>query len=243
MQHRRIAFAIVAAISVALGPGMACSAEKVIVAFGDSTTAPRGDLPIYSLLLQKALAAQGLSTKVVNAGVGGNTTVNARARFEKDVLARNPRLVIIQFGINDAAVNVWKSPPATQPDVSLQDYEANLRYFVQTLRKLRAEAVLMTPNPCRWTKQLLELYGKPPHRPDDPDGYNVLLRRYADAVRRIASQEKTPLVDVYEAFQAYDREPGQSIDDLLLDGMHPNAKGHELVAKLLLSFKRIGWSF
>jgi len=43
------------------------------------------------------------------------------------------------------------------------------------------------------------------------------------------------LVDVDEAFSAYDRVAGQSVDDLLLDGIHPNEAGHRLVADELLA--------
>jgi len=42
------------------------------------------------------------------------------------------------------------------------------------------------------------------------------------------------LIDVYAQYGAYDAIPGQSMDKLLLDGMHPNAKGHRLAADLLI---------
>ncbi|HWC90807.1 MAG TPA: GDSL-type esterase/lipase family protein, partial [Pirellulales bacterium] len=100
-----------------------------IVAFGDSTTAARGSTTVYATILQEELRG----VRVINAGVGGNSTEMARKRFEADVLSQRPRIAIIQFGINDAAVDVWKTPPATQPRVSLERYEANLRSFVRSL--------------------------------------------------------------------------------------------------------------
>ena len=181
------------------------------------------------------LRPKGIPAKVVNAGVGGNSTTDARARFEKDVLAHKPNLVIIQFGLNDATVNVWTNPPATQPPVSAQQYEENLRYFIRTLKGRGAEIIMMTPNMRRWTEKAKKMYGKPPYRPDDPEGFNVVVTQYADIVRRVARQEKTPLVDVYNAFRAYGKKPGQSIGDLLVDAEHPNSKGHQLIAKLLLA--------
>ena len=148
--------------------------------------------------------------------------------------------MIIQFGINDAAIDVWKAPSATQPRVSPERYEKNLSHFIERLAGQGAEVILMTPNPCRWSEETRKLYGKPPYRPTDPDGFNVMLIIYADIVQRVALQKKVTLIDVYAAFQAYGKEPGQSVDDLLLDGMHPNAKGHQLIAKLLLSTKLLG---
>jgi lysophospholipase L1-like esterase len=226
-------------------------ALPTLVAFGDSTTAPRGNLVIYANLLQQQLPG----TRVINAGVGGNSTALARKRFEQDVLAHDPALVIIQFGINDAAVDVWQG--ATQPRVSLADYAQNLTFFVQTLvgasrrdAQRGAAVILMTPNPMAWTDELRAMYGKPPYDPNDPDGFNVLLKVYAQKMRDIATAEDVPLVDAYAAFASRGAGTprgagispadavGQSVSDLLLDGMHPNAKGHALEAELLLPHVR-----
>ncbi len=146
------------------------AAEPVtLVAFGDSTTALRGSLTVYATILQEELRG----VRVINAGISGNTTEMARARFDKDVLAHKPAIAIIQFGINDSAVDVWKKPPATQPRVAPERYEANLRHFVETLKSRDARVILMTPNPLRWTPKLKQMYGKPPYKPDDPDGFNI----------------------------------------------------------------------
>ena len=148
-----------------------------IVVFGDSTTAARGPLRTFGTLLSEDLPARGIEPTVVNAGVGGNTTVLARKRFEKDVLAHDPDIVTISFGINDSAVDVWKG--ATEPRVDVEQYEANLRYFVQTLRQCGATPILMTPNPLAWTPTLKDTYGKAPYDRDDPEGFNVTLKQYA----------------------------------------------------------------
>jgi lysophospholipase L1-like esterase len=205
-----------------------------IVAFGDSTTAPRQAVTVYADCLKKDLPARGVAVEVINAGVGGNTTEAAKRRFEKDVLNRRPDLVVIQFGINDSTINVWANPPATRPPVTRERYAANLSGFVQSLRSQGSDVILMTPNPMRWTPVLTNLYGKRPYRPDDPDGLNETLRPYADRVREVAGTNNVTLVDVYTAFQDYGAGKGQSMDDLLLDGMHPNSKGHRLIADRLI---------
>jgi lysophospholipase L1-like esterase len=213
------------------------AAENVVVAFGDSTTERRDEdgVVVYATLLEQAFAADKLPAKVVNAGKSGHTTADARARFEKDVLAHKPSLVIIQFGLNDAAVDVWKDPPATESRISKIEYEKNLRYFVQTLKSQDTQVILMTPNASRWTPQFLKAYGKPPYRPDDPDGFNIIVKDYAKIVRCVAREENATLIDVYQAFQAYDTQPGQKTNDLLVDGEHPSTKGHQLITDLLLA--------
>lgn len=204
-----------------------------IVAFGDSTTAARGSLVVYASRLEHLFEGLGRSVRVINAGVPGNTTEDGRARFQQDVLDRHPEWVIVQFGINDSAIDVWRDPPAREPRISRARYRENLRYFLKELAARDIHAVLMTPNPMRWAAKTRELYDKPPYDRNDPDGFNVLLRDYAKAVREVAAEAGVPLVDVYAVFQAYDAVEGQSMDELLLDGMHPNDKGHAMVAELL----------
>lgn len=211
------------------------SAESfTIVTFGDSTTATRGPLVVYSMLLEIELPQQGIPVKVINAGIGGNTTQNAVARFEKDVLQKKPDLVVIQFGINDSAVDVWKDPPATKSRVSKEKYEANLRSLIKQLKEKQIDVILMTPNSLRWIPRIKKLYGKPPYNPEDPDGFNLFLKSYAETVRQIAKENNLPLVDVYAAFETYAKQPGQSAQDMLLDGIHPNTKGQRKVANLLM---------
>ena len=98
-----------------------------IVGFGGSTTAVRGELKVYCDLLDTGLNRRGIPVRVINSGVDGDHTQKARERFESDVLANDPDIVIIQFGINDSAIDVWKTPSADQPRVALENYEENLR--------------------------------------------------------------------------------------------------------------------
>src|SRR5690606_7663882 len=116
----------------------------------------RGELPVYPQQLQEHFDGQGARVQVINAGVGGNTTSDARQRFEKDVLAHDPDVVILQFGLNDTAIDVWKDPPATEPRVSADDYIDHLRHFIQTCRQQNARVLLMTPNPRCWTPKMRE---------------------------------------------------------------------------------------
>ncbi|MFA6245210.1 MAG: exo-alpha-sialidase, partial [Candidatus Hydrogenedentales bacterium] len=149
----------------------AASDTPSIVLFGDSTTAPRGPLVNFGNLLAKELPKAGIRLEVVNAGVGSSTTTLARERFEADVLAKKPSIVTIFFGINDSAIDVWQG--GTEPRIPIAEFEANLLYFVRTLKERGAKPILMTPNPMAWTAELREMYGKPPYLPKQPDGFNV----------------------------------------------------------------------
>ncbi|QDV48038.1 SGNH/GDSL hydrolase family protein [Gimesia fumaroli] len=241
MHHRVVSFIFCCTLlmgSLFCSPLLAAEKESAepftVVTFGDSTTATRGPLVVYSMILEKELPQQSIPVKVINAGIGGNTTANAVARFEKDVLQKQPDLVVIQFGINDSAVDVWRDPPKEKSRVSKKQYEANLRSLIKQLKEKQIAVILMTPNSLRWIPRIQKLYGKPPYDPEDPDGFNLFLKAYAETVRQIAKETNVPLVDVYAAFETYAKQPGQSAHDLLLDGIHPNTKGQRMVADLLM---------
>ena len=241
MFHRAVSFILCFSLIIGslLCPLLQAAAKEptepfTIVTFGDSTTATRGPLVVYSKILAKELPQLGFPVKVINSGIGGNKTNQAKARLKKDVLDHQPDVVVIQFGINDASVDVWRNPPATKSRISRDQYEANLRDLIKTLREKKIQVILMTPNSMRWVEKIKKLYGKHPYDPEDPDGFNVFLKLYAETVRKIAREENVPLVDVYTAFEDYAKQKGHSAHDLLLDGVHPNTAGQRMVADLLI---------
>jgi lysophospholipase L1-like esterase len=206
----------------------------IIVTFGDSVTAPRGGTVVYSDLLAKELSFADRDIKIINAGIGGHTTKNGKGRFQKDVLDAKPDVVVIMYGINDAAVDVWRKPPAKTPRVPLVDYRKNITGMIRTLKKQGVRVVLMNSNPIHWATKTKQLYGKPPYKPDDVGGFNVLLRDYVAAVRQIAKMENVGLVDVFAAFEAHDADPKHKAGSLTPDGMHPGNEGHRIIADLLI---------
>lgn len=198
--------------------------ELTIVAFGDSTTAPRhGVDQVYADRLPDLLATTGARARVINAGVGGShtgrLTDNARHkrrhaldRFDEAVRAHDPDIVIIQFGINDSWVD--SNDPGDKSRISLEAYERNLRHIVTTLKNDGTRVILMTPN------TLGERFEAWRHQ---------RLSGYVAAVREIAEDHAVALIDVAELFA---KSQGGA-DRLLLDGSHPNDSGHDLIAEAI----------
>lgn len=71
---------------------------KNIICFGNSITFGYGANPgeDYPAALSKMI-----TIPVINAGIDGDTTIEALKRIDSDVLEREPLLVIIEFGGND----------------------------------------------------------------------------------------------------------------------------------------------
>ena len=99
-----------------------------IVCFGDSLTAGTGAPPGRSY---PDRLAELLGEPVVNAGVPGDTTASALERRERDVLARDPRIVCITLGGNDL-----------MRDVRVEEAFANLRSIVRRMQESGALVVV-----------------------------------------------------------------------------------------------------
>lgn len=208
-----------------------------IIMFGDSSTAfrPGAVQKVYSVRVDEALQSIGSSLSVHNAGVGGNTTRDALKRFERDVLRHKPKVIVIQFGINDSAVDVWKKPSATAPRVPLAEYLSNLRAMITAAQQQQARVILMTTNPLRWTPKLKDMYGQPPYDANAEDGFDSLhLAAYNAALRPLAKELNVPLVDVHTAYPDFAQRHRTTVGGMLLDGMHPGDLGHQLVTELLV---------
>lgn len=74
----------------------------LVIAFGDSLTAGLGVASdqTYPAQLQKKIRQAGLSHRVVNMGVNGETTAGALRRLEH-IMELQPAVVILEFGAND----------------------------------------------------------------------------------------------------------------------------------------------
>ncbi len=212
-----------------------------IVALGDSTTASARDWApevqeVYADCLPRRLRSAGVRAQVYNAGIGDTTTRDAVERLDRDVRSHRPDIVIVQFGINDSWIDVDLG--STDPRLTRAEFRNNLREIVRVLEADSARVVLMTPNPMRWSDPYyIEAFKQHPGLLDTGDerGIDRLLELYAADVRTVAADERVAVVDIYQAFESYGRQPGRSVGELLLagDGIHPNQAGQALVCRLL----------
>ncbi|WP_018626287.1 SGNH/GDSL hydrolase family protein [Niabella aurantiaca] len=209
-------------------PGYAQDQRPVtIVAFGNSTTAPRtGVQKVYARRLHEKLDSLGIANTVINSGVPSSHSgsikdnsfakvIHARDRFDTAVLQHHPDWVTINFGLNDAYQD---KGPGTPSRIPLKQFKKNINYFIRRIRKQGGQIVLLTPNPLG---SRFERY-----RYDR-------VKSYADAIRKIARRKHLHLVDSWQLFYDYTNALGQPLDLLFTDGIHPNDEGHRLIAAAL----------
>jgi lysophospholipase L1-like esterase len=203
---------------------------KTVVCLGDSITqAVREEVTAeqsYPARLERMLNDVGIEAKVINAGIGGNTSMDGLARLESDVLAHRPDAVTVMFGTNDQSHILGDE----KPRVGLDGYEVALREIVRKVRNAGGEVVLITPPPlsAAWfaIAELPDLYKSL--------GASVIVGQYADRARIVARALNTPLVDVYQAFIDA-MIAGADMDKIMPDGVHPFAEGHELIARQIIA--------
>jgi acyl-CoA thioesterase I len=105
-----------------------------MVAIGDSLTYGFPFSPEYSWVAQ---LAQKIKMPIMNRGVNGDTTGEMLARFQRDVLAMNPALVIIMGGSNDVFMGIIA-----------EEMQDNIRCMIRYAAEKAVVSILGLPPPC-----------------------------------------------------------------------------------------------
>ena len=199
-----------------------------IVAFGDSVThgaVGSGEIDyesVYWNRLRKKINAKRnyVPVNVINAGIGGITASSSVGRLEKQVLAHNPDLVIVCFGLNDV-------------NAELETYLTALRTIFMRLKESDTEVIFMTPN-------MLNTYVA--------DDAPIMHKEYAKKTAEMQNEGRMDLfmhsavalakeldVAVCDCYQQWkELSKTQDITQLLANRInHPTREMHELFAENL----------
>lgn len=99
-----------------------------VVCFGDSLTTCGGKDGRYSDWLSKMLP----ECAIINRGIGGDTIVRGKFRFDKTVLSLNPDIIVLELGAND----YWWGKS------SLNELQVNYEYMISSARIHNIEVVI-----------------------------------------------------------------------------------------------------
>ncbi len=170
--------------------------RPVLAAFGDSLTAGHrlAYAESYPDYLQRELDRRGLAFRVVNEGVGGDTTAKGLSRID-GVMAHQPEWVVLALGANDGLRGL-----------AIDSMEANLREMIERFQG-RGVRVLLAG------MKLPRNYG--------PE----YVRAFEAVYPRLARELDAPLIPFLLKNVAMKRDLNHA------DGIHPNAKGNEIIAR------------
>lgn len=191
--------------------------RKKIVFFGDSITnygaRPGGYITHILRLLKEA--DMEYNYELVGAGVTGNTVVDLYHRTDNDILLKGADIVVIFIGIND----VWHK--LTGGGTDEKEFEAAYETIIKKLDAAAIKIVLCTPTVIGEKTDF--------SNEQDPD-----LEVYSKIVRNLAAKHDFPLVDLRQAFLAYNLANNIENNEfgiLTFDKVHLNPKGNQLVAE------------
>lgn len=191
-----------------------------IVFLGDSITQAGAQPKGYVSLVREAVEKQAPKKKieVIGAGISGNRVPNLEARLKKDVLDKQPTLVVIYIGIND----VWHS--ARGRGTPKDQYEAGLHRIIKQIKAQDARVILCTPS----------MIGE---KTDGSNELDEMLEEYSAISRKVAKKTDSQLLDLRKRFVAHLKKhnaDGKEKGVLTTDGVHLNAAGNQFVADCML---------
>jgi len=173
-----------------------------IVCIGDSLTVCGGPGGRYT----DYLAAWLDGHEVVNKGIYGDTLGGGRKRYEQDVLALNPDIVIIELGAND----FWQ---ARRP---IDGLAADLEYMTAAARNAGAQVVIAS---C---------FGDADG--SSPEFQSPIQPRYAAGIARFERDIAVRYDAFYVPNMQADIKPNTRTE-YWGDDNHPNKTGNEFVAR------------
>ena len=152
----------------------------------------------------------------IDRGISGQTTPQMLVRFRADVIALNPKVVVILAGTNDLAGN-------TGP-MTLETIEENLTSMAELAKTNSIKVVLASVLPVsdyeqRDGKPIIRTTQRPPEK----------IKALNDWMKSYAAKNKLSYLDYYSAMID---EKGFLKDELSEDGLHPNAKGYAIMRPL-----------
>ncbi len=186
-----------------------------IVAFGDSLTRGiiKGVVPshlTWTFILERILNFWlDEEVIVINARVGGNTTVNALKRIDRDVIMHKPDIVLIMFGMYDCM------------KIHLEKFRRNLTKIISVLRKQNIQPILITPNPISKNYVKVASFKEFIIR-------SVKLRKYVNVIKEVALEKDVPLIDINRLFT-----DNPVLRDFIFDGIHPDSVAQSSMANFI----------
>ena len=191
--------------------------KKKVIFFGDSITEagvkPGGYITMMREMIKNSSPE---SHELIGAGIGGNKVYDLYLRMDQDVLAAKPDVVVIYVGVND----VWhKESFGTGTDAD--KFEKFYLAIIKKLKDQNIKPVLCTP----------AVIGE---RTDFSNQLDGDLNKYSNIIRRIATEQNLPLVDLRKHFLDYNlknNSGNQESGILTNDRVHLNEKGNRLVAE------------
>ena len=184
-----------------------------ILFIGDSIT-QLWDLNVYF----------GFAKRLTNRGIGGDTSTYLLRRFDADVIQLNPKMVVLMIGTNDISAthtDPWWRTQGADKEIVFQTVSKNVRQCVQKCLNNNISITLCSILPSEIAP------------PFDRQIRWKLTDQLNCEIQNICTENDLKYVDYHTAMCQPDGKT--LLYDLSPDGIHPNAKGYQIMAQVLRS--------
>ena len=194
---------------------------NIVVMLGDSTTLcsrNKSGSKLTDYIQAYLTRAQSLPVTVINSGKGSDTAKGGYARLQEAVLAHDPDVVTVSFGLNDIIL------------FSPNEYRLWLEKIIHDLRqKTRAKIILVTSTPFNNTHHVC---GKQFDAKGGLDKY--MDENICAQTRTLARKYDLPICDLHSYFTDKFKQDPTLIDVYILpDGVHLTDEGNKAAAEYL----------
>jgi lysophospholipase L1-like esterase len=172
----------------------------------------------------------GERIEIMNLGIGGNTAKDIAARFDDDVLWRQPTTIVLTFGMNDSGYYEYHQSDAEKmADKKVEESRAGFMVMVEKLKSLPGvQKVIMSSVPYDETMKNKDNYFP---------GKSKTMERIGAIQKEVAAANQWPFVDLYYPMQQINLEGQKKNPEFTIigkDRIHPGNGGHLVMAYLFL---------
>jgi len=181
-----------------------------IVCIGDSLTYGYG---VFNTQSWVQLAKNKLNIPIINKGINGDTTAGMLSRSYIDVIKNDPTHVIIMGGTNDFIANR-----------SLKMIQENITELIKESMNYNIIPIIGIEMPI--DKALAERKWSDS---SDYDSINSSIEDYRKWILKFCTKNNIAYIDFHNCFK--ENLKTKSPKELYIDGLHPTALGHQLMAE------------
>lgn len=197
-----------------------------ITIFGDSITmgAGNGANGGWAGRLKRYFESKGGNHRLYNLGVSGDSSREILKRFDNETKARvkfkreiDRHIIVFATGLNDSFVYLKDG----NPNVTVDDFKSNIETLIEQAKSHTKEIVFINSIPVD-DKLSLDW--------ENLEFTNKRVEQYNNIIKEICDKNHILFFDIYSEFSKLDYKA------LLIDGLHPNSKGHEKMYELIKDF-------
>ncbi len=196
--------------------------EKRICVFGDSGVSEELNwgYPNWVSIFRNYISNQNKANSVFGLGISGETSKGLLKRIEVEAKARNPNIIIIQIGDNDACITNHKI------ETLENKFKSNIAQIIKVAKNNAPVIIFIGSHPCNEDLTTPTVWSKYEYF------YNQNLKKYSEIIKSICGAQKVNYIPFFDDVNNLNYKSYLSKED----GLHLNKKGNEYFAKKIINF-------